>query len=156
VFDAAKGVGDQIQPMIAASGSNYLVAWIQGAGRDVAGRIFNAGGLGTKKTLVNAAGNQNHPWLAASSNGGWHLVWADLRSGNNDVYAAHVSNTVSVAPVNGAVVAGGAGAQNAPTVSPLPNGKGYAAFLDQGNAKIRDLTAASAGTGPIRQVSLLP
>jgi hypothetical protein len=161
----ASGPGHQTQPTIAGSGRNYLVAWVEGANgsRDVAGRlVLPPGFLGGPKTkLISAPGNQNHPGLAPSSKAGWHLAWADLRSGNNDVFSANVSFdlgdfTLGVSPVNGQVVAGGSGAQNAPTVSPLPNGRGYVAFLDRGIARIRNLTPASAPTGEVKTVSFAP
>lgn len=152
----ATGPGDQSQPTVATSGGKSLIAWIQGTGHDVAGRILSGTTLGTKKTLVNAAGNQNHPWLASSSNGGWHLAWSDLRAGNNDVYSAHILSTLTVSPVNGQLVAGGSGAQQAPTVSPLPNGRGYVAFIDQNVGKVRDLTAVSSPTGSPTTVTVSP
>jgi hypothetical protein len=54
------------------------------------------------------------------------------------------------------VVAGGTGPQSAPTVAPLPNGRGYVAYLDQGIGKIRDLTATSAPTGAAQVVTFAP
>jgi hypothetical protein len=156
VHGVATGAGAHMQPTIAGSGGRYLVAWIEGSGRDVAGRALSSTGLGAKRVLVNAAGNQNHPWLAPSSNGGWHLAWADLRSGNNDVYSAKVSSTLGVSPANGQVVAGGPGPQVAPAVSPLPNGRGFVAYLDQGVAEARDLTVNSAPTGDPKTLSVSP
>ena len=156
VHGVATGAGPHMQPTIAASGGRYLVSWVEGSGRDVAGRTMSSTGLGTKKVLVNAGGNQNHPGLAPSSNGGWHLAWADLRSGNNDVYSAKVSSTLGVSPSNGQVVAGGPGPQVAPTVSPLPDGRGFVAYLDEGVVKARDLTEGSAPTGSSKTLSVSP
>jgi hypothetical protein len=156
VHGVATGAGPHMQPTIAASGGRYLVTWIEGSGRDVAGRTMSSTGLGPKKVLVNAGGNQNHPGLAPSSNGGWHLAWADLRSGNNDVYSANVSSTLGVSPASGQVVAGGPGPQVAPTASPLPNGRGFVAYLDQGVVKARDLTVSSAPTGTTKTLSVSP
>jgi hypothetical protein len=147
LLDVASGLGDQQTPTIAGSGTQFLIAWIDGSGRDIHGRTLGSMGLGVKRTLVNASGNQNHPWLAASSNGGWHLAWADLRSGSNDIYAAHVSSAIAVTPADGQLVAGGAGSQRAPTVSTRSNGAGSVAFLDQDARYFRDLTATSAPTG---------
>ena len=42
------------------------------------------------------------------------------------------------------------------TPSPLSNGKGQVAYLDQGVGKVRDLTAASAPTGSAKTVTIAP
>jgi hypothetical protein len=103
--------------------------------------------------LVNSTGNQTHPSVALAANGTWHLTWTDLRSGNNDVYGAHVTSAGALSPTNGQVVAGGAGAQRAPVVSPTSDGQAFISYLDGANGKTLALTAATAASGNARQAT---
>jgi hypothetical protein len=149
--------GPNTRPAVAASGGRFLAAWVDGVSGNLSGRPFGTtGAVGTRRTLVNAAGRQHHPALARAADGGWHLTWTDLRNGTADVFAAKVSSTVAVSPVNGRLVAGGPGAQSSPTIATRPNGAAFVGYLDLGVGKIRDLTAAGAPIGSTRTVTLLP
>jgi hypothetical protein len=154
VLVLASGPGDQAQPAVGSGGGKVLVAWIEDT--NVSGRFVNAASLSRSTILVAREGAQNHPWASPSGNGGWHLTWSDLRSGNNDVYVANVDKDLLPSPYGGQLLAGGAGRQAMPSVSTLAGGRAQVAYIDGTHAKVRELTARSAPTGTAHVISLLP
>jgi hypothetical protein len=151
----ASGTGDQFAPAIAASGSQYLVTWVQpGNGFDIGARTLSpTATLGLRKVVVNASGDQVHPAIALGTGGSWHLVWTDARSGNNDVYGGHLSSTAALSPTNGRVIAGGSGVQRAPVVAPTLSGQAFVSYIDPSGVKTLALTAATEPTGSATQAS---
>jgi hypothetical protein len=94
---------DQTDPAIAADSANTVyVVWTdkRNGSTDIYGAASNSGPW-TNVPIVNKAGNQSSPAIAAETAGSiLHLLWVDDASGNSDIYHA-ATNGLPSSPVTG-------------------------------------------------------
>jgi len=97
---------DQSDPAIAVDSANTVcVVWTdkRNGSNDIYGAASNSGPW-TNVPIVNKAGNQSSPAIAAETAGSiLHLLWVDDASGNSDIYHA-ATNGLPSTPVIGSSI----------------------------------------------------
>ncbi len=112
-------------PRIASNGKSYLVVWEEQRSvynTDVKGALLSSDARSqTWITLSSGTGLEASP-AVASAGGDYFVAWADLRSGNWDIYGTPVSESGQARTPNGAVVSNAAGSQVSPHLAAGPGG----------------------------------
>jgi len=97
---------EQTDPAIAVNSANTVyVVWTdkRNGSNDIYGAASNSGPW-TNVPIVNKAGNQSSPAIAAETAGSiLHLLWVDDASGNSDIYYA-ATNSLPSSPVAGSSI----------------------------------------------------
>jgi len=97
---------NQTEPAIAVGSDNTVyVVWTdsRSGSNDIYGAASNSGPW-TNVPIVNKAGNQSSPAIAAETAGSiLHLLWVDDASGNSDIYHA-ATNGLPSSPVTGSSI----------------------------------------------------
>lgn len=97
---------DQTDPAVAVDSANTVyVVWTdkRNSSNDIYGAASNSGPW-TNVPIVNKAGNQSSPAIAAETAGSiLHLLWVDDASGNSDIYHA-ATNGLPSSPVTGSSI----------------------------------------------------
>jgi len=92
-FPVCQAPDNQMNVALAWNGSHYLIVWSSGRwGTDIYGALYDPAGVGSpvEFPICQAGGLQDHP--AVTWDGANFLVaWHDQRSGQADIYAAHVT-----------------------------------------------------------------
>ena len=121
-FLISSALGDQMRPVVASDGTDFLVVWEDGraSATDIYGtRVLANGTVSTPAGVAycTATGEQSYPSLAFM--GTQYLVaWEDDRSGSSDVYAVRVARTgTRVGAANGFAIASGTLSQWRPAVA---------------------------------------
>jgi hypothetical protein len=103
VMQITSDASDQVEPAIAVSSDNTVYClWkdLRNSSSDIYGAASNNGSW-TNVPIVNKAGNQSSPAIAAESSGSiLHFLWVDDISGNKDIYYAS-SNGLPTNPLTG-------------------------------------------------------
>ncbi|MGQ0433618.1 MAG: hypothetical protein ACT452_14555 [Microthrixaceae bacterium] len=125
-FVVSAAIGSQLNPSVAALGSQFLVAWEDhrdgGANADVySTRVSKGGKVATPSGVVvsDADNMQGNPSVAAS-NRTWLVVWTDRRniaSSGVDLYSTRVTPTGEVGNTDGVEVSRAARDQTEPVVA---------------------------------------
>jgi len=106
-------VSDQIDPVVAVDSANTVyVVWTdkRNSSNDIYGAASNSGPW-TNVPIVNKAGNQSSPAIAAETAGSiLHLLWADDGSGNSDIYHAATNGLPSSPLVGSSIIDDSSGA----------------------------------------------
>jgi hypothetical protein len=136
VSQITSNIADQIAPAIAVDSSNTVyVVWTEArsGSSDIYGACSNSGPW-TNVPIVNNAGNQSSPAIAAESEGSiLHLLWVDDRSGNQDIYYA-TSNGLPSSPLSGSSIIDDTSAANqSMPVIVTSSSKVFACWQDQRN-----------------------
>jgi cysteine-rich repeat protein len=132
--------GDEMNPAVAARGSEYLVAWgdhRNSLDSDVyAARISAAGTVLDSSGIAISNGQRGEFLPSVASNGTDYLVaWSDQRAGTSiDVYATRVSATGAVLDAGGVPVSTDPWDQNA--VSAASDGSGYLLAWSDGRSEV--------------------
>jgi len=106
VSQITANASDQIDPAVAVDSANTVyVVWTdkRNGSNDIYGAASNSGPW-TNVPIVNKAGNQSSPAIAAETAGSiLHLLWVDDASGNSDIYHA-ATNGLPSTPVTGSSI----------------------------------------------------
>ena len=118
----SRGANAETRPAVAYNGTKYLVVWedrrpgattdIYGARLLADGTVLDPSGL----AIAEAAASQRVPAVAAAGDK-WLVAWTDGRAGNDDVYAARVTDNGLVQDSMGLPVVTGTGNQGTPAVA---------------------------------------
>jgi hypothetical protein len=130
--------GEQWAPAIATDGAGgAIVTWrdLRIGNYDIYAQRILAGGtvLWTANglALCNATGDQTYPKIVSDDAGGAIVVWDDLRSGGNDIYAQRVSPTGAAQWVaNGLALSTAIGNQQYPVIATDGAGGAIATWID--------------------------
>jgi hypothetical protein len=134
---------DQTEPTVAVDASNSAyVFWtdLRNGQADLYGAASSSpAGAWTNVPVATGPSAQTQPAVAAGADGTLHLVWADNRSGNNDIYYAALVGLPS-SPVAGIdLVDDTSGAeQTAPAVAWGANQKVFACWTDSRHLSATD------------------
>jgi len=106
VSQITANASDQTDPAIAVNSANTVyVVWTdkRNGSNDIYGAASNSGPW-TNVPIVNKAGNQSSPAIAAETAGSiLHLLWVDDASGNSDIYHA-ATNGLPSSPLTGSSI----------------------------------------------------
>jgi hypothetical protein len=134
--------GEQWAPVIATDGAGgAIVTWrdLRSGNYDIyAQRILAAGTVlwtANGLALCAATGDQMYPKIVSDGVGGAIVVWDDLRSGGNDIYAQRVSATGAAQWVaNGLALSTAIGNQQYPVIATDGAGGAIATWIDYRSA----------------------
>lgn len=124
--------GHQSGAAVAAVGGEYFVVWEdrRGATADIyGGGVTSAGALvhGMGVPISDGDAEETTPSIASTA-AGYFAVWADTRTGYNDIFGARLDGAGTVIDTEGVLVSGAMYDQLRPRVS--SNGSGYLAVWD--------------------------
>jgi N-acetylneuraminic acid mutarotase len=118
---------DQSNPQVAWNGTTFLVVWsdyrsgssldVYGSRVNASGTTLNAGGIAISKVK----GVTEAPSSVSAIGHTFLVAWQDDRGGTFDIYGSRVSDTGTVANLNGVKINSSAGDQAAPAVGVAGN-----------------------------------
>jgi hypothetical protein len=152
-------------PAVAANGTGFLVAWVDGRnvatnGLDIYGARVSSGGqvLDTGGFPISAAPNDQLSPAATANGTGSFVVWQDGRSASTgpDIYGARVTSAGVVSDASGIPISTAAGPQASPAVA--FNGVDFlAVWTDERDGSDFDIYGARISTaGSVLDTSGIP
>jgi hypothetical protein len=137
----AGGTGNQRSPSAAPSGTTNLVVWETdgsgGNGTDLAARtVSSTGTLGAVHALAARGGDQVDPTVTGSSGGTWLTAWNDEL--DTDIVGTDVHADGTPENEFPITLAGGAGPQTEPILTPGASGTAFLTWIDSATGKRLD------------------
>ncbi|KPJ59272.1 MAG: hypothetical protein AMJ46_11935 [Latescibacteria bacterium DG_63] len=121
-FPVSTAVHDQLDPVVAFDGTNYLVAWsdhrvdpsidVYGARVTPSGTVLDTAGI----AISTAVNDQAYPDIVFNGTN-YYVVWEDNRIGVRDIYGARIDTSGTVRDSDGVAVSMATSTQRSPAVT---------------------------------------
>jgi hypothetical protein len=119
-FVIPQAAREQLAPVLAFDGANYLVVWEdhRGGSPDIYGARVTPGGtvLDPDGIAISQAPNWELTPALAFDGANYLVVWEDRRSGNSDIYGARVTPGGTVLDPDGIAISQATSSQNYPAI----------------------------------------
>jgi hypothetical protein len=154
-------VADFEQPVVAASGSTFLVVGVRG-GDGISGRRVAGSGsfLGTAFRITNdrVVGRQAQPTVAGGPSQ-WVTAWTDERkdpdAAGGDIYGARIASDGTVQEINGFLVDAVSGRQDMPCIV-MQGDAALVAWRDRGTGEDIVVAAHLSAAGVVKETDGVP